>query len=208
MFSFGADKQTARVASEFYVNAINVMRGAESVSGTRRYRKARNSGSSTGSLKRRSCDGAPSPNGWPGGSRWSPAAALASAGRPRFGWPPRVRASLSRTRTSWRRPASPRRSAERARGGDPRALQRGGCGEPASPTGSPAGPGGPPPGSLRAADAAVAVAVDVTDEDGIAGAFRRRWRLAGSTWSSTMPGCPSPSRYLRPRRRTGICSTT
>ncbi|HWM21952.1 MAG TPA: bifunctional aldolase/short-chain dehydrogenase [Ilumatobacteraceae bacterium] len=32
MYSFGANKQTARVASEFYVNAINVMRGAESVS--------------------------------------------------------------------------------------------------------------------------------------------------------------------------------
>jgi rhamnulose-1-phosphate aldolase/alcohol dehydrogenase len=32
MFSFGADKQTARVAGEFYINAINVMRGAESVS--------------------------------------------------------------------------------------------------------------------------------------------------------------------------------
>ncbi len=32
MFSFGADKQTARVAGEFYVNAINVMRGAQSVS--------------------------------------------------------------------------------------------------------------------------------------------------------------------------------
>ena len=32
MFSFGKDKQTARVAGEFYVNAINVMRGAEGVS--------------------------------------------------------------------------------------------------------------------------------------------------------------------------------
>ncbi|HWK90806.1 MAG TPA: bifunctional aldolase/short-chain dehydrogenase [Luteimicrobium sp.] len=32
MFSYGPDKQTARVAGEFYVNAINVMRGAESVS--------------------------------------------------------------------------------------------------------------------------------------------------------------------------------
>ena len=32
MFSFGATKQTARVAGEFYVNAINVMRGAEAVS--------------------------------------------------------------------------------------------------------------------------------------------------------------------------------
>ncbi|WP_283134642.1 bifunctional aldolase/short-chain dehydrogenase [Rhizohabitans arisaemae] len=33
MFSFGKDKQTARVAGEFYLNAINVMRGAEAVSG-------------------------------------------------------------------------------------------------------------------------------------------------------------------------------
>jgi rhamnulose-1-phosphate aldolase/alcohol dehydrogenase len=32
MFSYGKDKQTARVAGEFYVNAINVMRGAESLS--------------------------------------------------------------------------------------------------------------------------------------------------------------------------------
>ena len=32
MFSYGANAQTARVAGEFYVNAINVMRGAESVS--------------------------------------------------------------------------------------------------------------------------------------------------------------------------------
>ncbi len=32
MFSFGKDKQTARVAGEFYVNAINVMRGAEGLS--------------------------------------------------------------------------------------------------------------------------------------------------------------------------------
>jgi rhamnulose-1-phosphate aldolase/alcohol dehydrogenase len=32
MFSFGRDAQTARVAGEFYVNAINVMRGAEAVS--------------------------------------------------------------------------------------------------------------------------------------------------------------------------------
>ncbi len=32
MFSFGTDKQTARVAGEFYLNAMNVMRGAESVS--------------------------------------------------------------------------------------------------------------------------------------------------------------------------------
>jgi rhamnulose-1-phosphate aldolase/alcohol dehydrogenase len=32
MFSFAADKQTSRVTGEYYVNAINVMRGAEGVS--------------------------------------------------------------------------------------------------------------------------------------------------------------------------------
>src|SRR5205823_2348211 len=32
MFSYGRDKHTARVAGEFYVNAINVMRGAEALS--------------------------------------------------------------------------------------------------------------------------------------------------------------------------------
>ncbi len=32
MFTFSKNKQTARVASEFYINAINVMRGAEAIS--------------------------------------------------------------------------------------------------------------------------------------------------------------------------------
>jgi rhamnulose-1-phosphate aldolase/alcohol dehydrogenase len=32
MFSYGANKQTARVAGEFYINAINVMQGAEALS--------------------------------------------------------------------------------------------------------------------------------------------------------------------------------
>lgn len=32
MFSFAKDKQTARVASEFYINAINVMKGSEAIS--------------------------------------------------------------------------------------------------------------------------------------------------------------------------------
>src|SRR5690606_22839952 len=32
MFTFAKDKQTARVACEFYINAINVMKGAEAVS--------------------------------------------------------------------------------------------------------------------------------------------------------------------------------
>src|SRR3712207_3097151 len=32
IFSYGKDKQTARVAGEFYLNAVNVMRGAEALS--------------------------------------------------------------------------------------------------------------------------------------------------------------------------------
>jgi rhamnulose-1-phosphate aldolase/alcohol dehydrogenase len=32
MFTFAKDKQTARVSSEFYINAINVMKGAEAIS--------------------------------------------------------------------------------------------------------------------------------------------------------------------------------
>lgn len=32
MFTFSRDKQTARIASEFYINAINVMKGAEAIS--------------------------------------------------------------------------------------------------------------------------------------------------------------------------------
>ena len=41
MFSFGKDKQTARVAGEFYVNAINVMRGAEGALDVRPDRRGR-----------------------------------------------------------------------------------------------------------------------------------------------------------------------
>src|SRR5215203_6153368 len=32
MFTFAKDKSTARIAAEFYTNAINVMRGAEAIS--------------------------------------------------------------------------------------------------------------------------------------------------------------------------------
>ena len=83
MFSFGADKQTARVAGEFYVNAINVMRGAEAVSTYSPIPSGRSSASSTGSWKRPSCAAGPSRSRWPPGWRWSPAAAPASAGPPR-----------------------------------------------------------------------------------------------------------------------------
>ncbi|GAA3095365.1 hypothetical protein GCM10020001_009240 [Nonomuraea salmonea] len=91
MFSFGKDKQTARVAGEFYVNAINVMRGAESVSAYAPPSPSRrSSASSTGSWRRPSSAACPSRSRWPPGSRWSPAAARASARPPRAGWPPRA----------------------------------------------------------------------------------------------------------------------
>src|SRR3546814_19876240 len=32
MFAFAKDKQTTRVSAEFYINAINVMKGAEAIS--------------------------------------------------------------------------------------------------------------------------------------------------------------------------------
>ena len=58
MFSYGANKQTARVAGEFYVNAINVMRGAEALSTyAPDRRERRSSASSTGRSRRRSCSG-------------------------------------------------------------------------------------------------------------------------------------------------------
>ena len=66
MFCYGKDKQTARVAGEFYLNAINVMRGAEAISTyapDRRVGEVR--ASSTGRWKRPSCRGCPSPNRWP-----------------------------------------------------------------------------------------------------------------------------------------------
>ena len=63
MFSFGKDKQTARVAGEFYVNAINVMRGAEARLDVRaRSTRRRSSASSTGRSRRRSCSGCRSPS--------------------------------------------------------------------------------------------------------------------------------------------------
>ena len=54
------------------------------------------------------------------------------------------------------------------------------------------------------------VTADVTDADGGRRRARGRpcWRSAASTWWSTTPGCPSPSRCWRPPRRTGTCSTT
>ena len=95
MFSYGKDKQTARVAGEFYLNAINVMRGLRACRRTHRSMSRRSSRSNTGRWKRRSYSGCRSPNRSPPGSRWSPVPRAALARRSRFGSPPKAPASSS-----------------------------------------------------------------------------------------------------------------
>jgi rhamnulose-1-phosphate aldolase/alcohol dehydrogenase len=146
MFSFGADKQTARVAGEFYVNAINVMRGAESVS---RYAPIPESEKfrieywelEEAKLRRR-----PKPKPLTG------RIALVTGGGSGIG-----RATALRLAAEGACLVVADKDSQAA---EVVAREIGG-----------ARPAGQPPGSPRAADAAVAVGVDVTDEDGIAAAF-------------------------------------
>jgi rhamnulose-1-phosphate aldolase/alcohol dehydrogenase len=113
MFSFGANKQTARVAGEFYLNAINVMRGAEAVSSYAPIPESEKFRIEYWSLEEAKLQRLPSLSRWPGGSRLSPAAARASARRSRGGWPPRGPAWWWRTGTPTARGGSPPRSAGR-----------------------------------------------------------------------------------------------
>ena len=90
MFSFGKDKQTARVAGEFYLNAINVMRGAEGLSTYAPIDEAEKFRIEYWALEeaklQRMAAPKPSRPGW----RSSPARPPASAARPRRSWPPRA----------------------------------------------------------------------------------------------------------------------
>ena len=103
MFSFGADKQTARVAGEFYVNAINVMRGAEAVSAYSPIPEREKFRIEYWALEEAKLRRRPKPGRWPPGSPWSPAAGPASAGPPRSGWRPKGRAWSWPTGTAARR---------------------------------------------------------------------------------------------------------
>ena len=174
MFSYGKDKQTARVAGEFYVNAINVMRGAEAVSTYAPIDESEKFRIEYWALEEaKLAADAQAEAATPAGSPWSPAPPPASARPSPPGSPPRAPAWSSPTST-WPRPQAA-------------AAELGGT------------------------DVAV----------GVAGGRHRRGRRsqaavdatpcspsAASTWWSTTPGCPSPSRCWRPPRPTGTCSTT
>ncbi len=87
MITFAADKATARIAGEFYVNAINVMRGASTRLDLSRPAASRKpSTSSTGCSKRPSCSACRSRKASPAVSRSSPEAPAASAAPPRRGY--------------------------------------------------------------------------------------------------------------------------
>ena len=104
MFSFGANKQTARVAGEFYVNAINVMRGAEAVSTYAPIDESEKFRIEYWALEeaKLAADAEAQAAGHPGraGHRRGVAA---SARRSPTGWPPRAPASSSPTSTCRRR---------------------------------------------------------------------------------------------------------
>ena len=101
MFSFGADKQTARVAGEFYLNAINVMRGAEAVSTYAPISEAEKFRIEYWALEEAKLRAAAEAQAaGHAGSPWSPAAGRGSAGPSRTGWPPRARAWSSPTGTA------------------------------------------------------------------------------------------------------------
>ncbi len=115
VFGFGKDKREARITTEFFVNAIHVMAGANALEDERRprarrcrrrggrsrrrrsrastttsrCRAARRSGSSTGRSRRRSCSGCRRSASSAGRSRWSSAAAAGSAARSRCSSPAR-----------------------------------------------------------------------------------------------------------------------
>ncbi len=97
MFSFGKDKQTARVAGEFYVNAINVMRGAEAISTYAPIHEAEKFRIEYWALEEAKLARMPKAERWPPGWRWSPVPARASARPSRSGWPPRAPAWWSPT---------------------------------------------------------------------------------------------------------------
>ena len=112
MFSYGKDKQTARVAGEFYVNAINVMRGAEAVSTYAPIAEAEKFRIEYWALEEAKLQRLPEArSATPAASPSSPARPAASARPSPRSSPPRAPASSSPTST----PAKAARGGRRAR---------------------------------------------------------------------------------------------
>ena len=113
MFSYGRNKQTARVAGEFYVNAINVMRGAESISTYAPIAEDEKFRIEYWALEEAKLQRMPAPK--PLATRVALVTGAASGiGKAiASGWPPRVRAWSSPTWIWTRRPRRPPSSARR-----------------------------------------------------------------------------------------------
>lgn len=171
MFSYGKDKQTARVAGEFYLNAINVMRGAEAVSSYAPIDESEKFRIEYWALEEAKLRRMPAPK------------------------PLATRVALVTGAGSGIGKAIAHRLAA-----------EGACVVVADVNARSATEVA---GELGGADRAVAVTVDVTDEEAIAAAFREAVPpSAGWTWSSTTPGSRSRSRCWRRPRGTGTSSTT
>ena len=99
MFSFGADKQTARVAGEFYLNAINVMRGAEAISAYAPIAESEKFRIEYWELEEAKLRRRPKPKPLAGRVALVTGGGSGSAGPPRGGSPPRAPASWSPTGT-------------------------------------------------------------------------------------------------------------
>jgi len=65
MITFAKDKSTARISGEFYINAINVMRGASAVSTYQGLEEQEAFALNTGCLKRPNCSACQRLNRWP-----------------------------------------------------------------------------------------------------------------------------------------------
>ena len=100
MFSFGANKQTARVAGEFYVNAINVMRGAEAVSPYAPIAESEKFRIEYWALEEAKLRRMPQPKPLATRVALVTGGGSGSAGPSRTGWPPRARASWWPTGTA------------------------------------------------------------------------------------------------------------